>query len=326
MSLTAAECWIYAQTSGLDVDATMTVGATSIALTSPLVFTDALAAIGAHAIRRDGCGDLVDREPGLGREDLGDLRCEHRRRHHHVRRRAVGDDLALDFRIRKRQGDVDRVPHRSAVGKVHDFGAQRSQYERCTWLHVVGVDGSTQSRRAVEWAADHAALERRPLVLLHASPVTGPVSGMWLDQAGIDHVQLREAIRVEARAHLLAALQETCSTVLGGWDALRPVDVDYDAYLRYVGKANEVNTQRQLNSWGNITGAAKGFFKEGSRGYEALTKAEQAFRLFEMAMSVRAMGQKLFESQAVTGARLAADATGLFFDKTLDTEIGRAHV
>lgn len=70
---------------------------------------------------------------------------------------------------------------------------------------VVGVDGSTESRRAVEWAADHAALERRPLVLLHAAPVTGPVSGLWLDQAGIDHVQLREAIRVEARAHLLAA-------------------------------------------------------------------------------------------------------------------------
>lgn len=70
---------------------------------------------------------------------------------------------------------------------------------------VVGIDGSDDARRAAAWAADHAARERRPLVLLHATPATGPVSVMWLDQAGFDHVQVREAMRVEARGLLMAA-------------------------------------------------------------------------------------------------------------------------
>ena len=48
---------------------------------------------------------------------------------------------------------------------------------------VVGVDGSPSARRALAWAADQAACERRPITLVHA---VGPQGGVWMDQAGFD--------------------------------------------------------------------------------------------------------------------------------------------
>jgi nucleotide-binding universal stress UspA family protein len=44
---------------------------------------------------------------------------------------------------------------------------------------VVGVDGSTHSRVAVEWAARDAALRDLPLTIVHVMPAT--VTGSWID-------------------------------------------------------------------------------------------------------------------------------------------------
>lgn len=71
----------------------------------------------------------------------------------------------------------------------------------------------------------------------------------------------------------------------------------------------------QVGAFGDMTAAAKGFFKEKSAGYRALMAAEKVFRAFEFAMSVRAMVQDIAEtvsSVANSGARAtAAGAEGI---------------
>jgi len=67
----------------------------------------------------------------------------------------------------------------------------------------------------------------------------------------------------------------------------------------------------QVGLYGDMTHAAKGFFREGSDGYKALETAEKAFRAVEFALSVRAMAQDAIEtasSIAKSGARTATKA------------------
>ncbi len=47
--------------------------------------------------------------------------------------------------------------------------------------------------------------------------------------------------------------------------------------------------QAEVQSYGDMVSAAKGFFKEGSDGYQALQVAEQAYRAIQFAMSIQAM-------------------------------------
>lgn len=63
----------------------------------------------------------------------------------------------------------------------------------------------------------------------------------------------------------------------------------------------------RIDHYGNLISASKSFFDEGSKGYKALQTAEQVYRAFEFAMSVRAMVQKVTE----TGVKVAAEATGV---------------
>lgn len=65
----------------------------------------------------------------------------------------------------------------------------------------------------------------------------------------------------------------------------------------------------QIRSYGNLAGAAKNFFKEGSSGYKALQTAEQAFRVYELAMNAKVIAEKLLGITAVTTAKVAGDAT-----------------
>ncbi|WP_121251442.1 universal stress protein [Nocardioides ferulae] len=77
---------------------------------------------------------------------------------------------------------------------------------------VVGVDGSSGSRHALEWAAAQAQLENRPLVLVHALGVLPLVGSAWMDRAGIDHGRLIE----EERAAGHSVLAEAAAQVLAG--------------------------------------------------------------------------------------------------------------
>ncbi|EJL34126.1 hypothetical protein [Novosphingobium sp. AP12] len=71
------------------------------------------------------------------------------------------------------------------------------------------------------------------------------------------------------------------------------------------------NLTTQVGLYGDMASAAKGFFKQGSDGYQAMAVAEKAFRAVEFALSVRAMAQDAIEtasSIARSGARTATKA------------------
>lgn len=70
---------------------------------------------------------------------------------------------------------------------------------------VVGVDGSSSADHAIEWAAHAAALENRPLVLVHAAHLLGTGGSVWLDSTGIDHARLLEDVQAAGQALLSAA-------------------------------------------------------------------------------------------------------------------------
>lgn len=84
---------------------------------------------------------------------------------------------------------------------------------------VVGVDGSPSSTEAVAWAARQAALDHRPLTLLHAYHLE---NAAWVAQAGLD------------QSVILESLKESGTTVLGrarrAAHALAP-DIEVDEYI-----------------------------------------------------------------------------------------------
>ena len=67
---------------------------------------------------------------------------------------------------------------------------------------VVGVDGSESAAHALTWAADQAAAEQRPLVLVHAGPSPAPAGTGWMEAAGVDHHQVVTLLKDDARVLL----------------------------------------------------------------------------------------------------------------------------
>ncbi|WP_263973932.1 phage tail length tape measure family protein [Sphingomonas aliaeris] len=71
----------------------------------------------------------------------------------------------------------------------------------------------------------------------------------------------------------------------------------------------------QVAAYGDMVGAAKGFFKEGSKGYQALAAAEKVYRVAQFAMSLQAMIQNAAETLGFvansTARSAAAGAEGI---------------
>lgn len=63
-------------------------------------------------------------------------------------------------------------------------------------------------------------------------------------------------------------------------------------------QADRERAHAQVQYYGDMLGAAKGFFQEGSDGYRALQAAEAAWRVFSFTMSVQAMAQQAAETSA----------------------------
>lgn len=74
-------------------------------------------------------------------------------------------------------------------------------------------------------------------------------------------------------------------------------------YAQDMAAINERSARAQINNYANITGAAKSFFAEGTRGYKTLEAAENAFRIVQLASDL-AKGM----SAAVVG--IASQAQG----------------
>lgn len=70
---------------------------------------------------------------------------------------------------------------------------------------VVGVDGSSDSDRALDWAITQAVLEHRPLTLVHAMQVLGTGEAGWIDVSGVIESSRARALEAGGRAILTAA-------------------------------------------------------------------------------------------------------------------------
>ncbi|MBX9574547.1 MAG: phage tail length tape measure family protein [Caulobacteraceae bacterium] len=84
-------------------------------------------------------------------------------------------------------------------------------------------------------------------------------------------------------------------------------------------QAMRAQAQAEMGAYGDMAAAARGFFKEGSDGYQILQAAEQAFRLVQLAGMVQAMmldtqmtGTSVGNSLARGGALAAEGAARMF--------------
>lgn len=116
----------------------------------------------------------------------------------------------------------------------------------------------------------------------------------------------------------LAAGFDQASQSLGqfvnGFSKLAEMQADYDKARAAAGdNAGELaklelkNAKNQINAYGNITGAAKGFFKEGSKGYKAMEAAEQTFRAVQLALAIKDVAVKLGLMGTETAAVVATE-------------------
>src|SRR5262245_64606368 len=71
---------------------------------------------------------------------------------------------------------------------------------------VVGYDKTAVAGYALDWAADHAAREGRPLVVVHATGSLGTAGTTWLDQADPDTEPALIELRQQGQALLDKAI------------------------------------------------------------------------------------------------------------------------
>lgn len=71
--------------------------------------------------------------------------------------------------------------------------------------------------------------------------------------------------------------------------------------------ARTAQAAAEVNHYGNLASAAKGFFKAGSKGFQALEAAEKAFRAYELAVAIKNAAVKIGLIGAQTTAKVASD-------------------
>ncbi len=98
-------------------------------------------------------------------------------------------------------------------------------------------------------------------------------------------------------------------------------DTDPEKF-RLASVAQRESARAQVKSYGDITSAAKGYFKEGTAGYKVLQTTERAFRTVEMAMAVQSMVQSLAATSTKTTAVVAGkgfESAAMIGAATVDT-------
>lgn len=107
----------------------------------------------------------------------------------------------------------------------------------------------------------------------------------------------REVEQQESKLRLIEAAEKY------GKESTRYKDIEL--------RETQRNKQAEIRSYGDMAGAAKGFFKEKSLGYKVMQAAEMGFRLFEFAMSAKSIAVKAVETGAKIGLYGAETAAGV---------------
>jgi len=72
----------------------------------------------------------------------------------------------------------------------------------------------------------------------------------------------------------------------GAEDEFKAGKIDQETLSKKLAKLESKHARDQIGAFADITGSAKGFFKEGSKGYKSLQAAEQVFRAAELAQTI----------------------------------------
>lgn len=73
--------------------------------------------------------------------------------------------------------------------------------------------------------------------------------------------------------------------------------------------ATKKQAKAQIKAYGDMTQAAQGFFKKGSKGYEAMGAAVKVFRAFEMAQSAMSMMKQMTDMGSILAQFLGMETT-----------------
>tara|TARA_B100000674_G_scaffold292962_1_gene242953 strand:+ start:1 stop:3834 length:3834 start_codon:yes stop_codon:yes gene_type:complete len=145
---------------------------------------------------------------------------------------------------------------------------------------------------------------------------------------------VQQFLNTDFSSNAFEAFDELGRSLYGVADALDELADRQDAFNQLkaqegltaqdVAKINAKQAQNQISAYGDITGAAKGFFDQGSKGYQALQAAEQTFRVFEIAMAGKALAAKLLATQTATAATVASVAPTVAAESAKATAAGTA--
>lgn len=202
---------------------------------------------------------------------------------------------------------------------------------------AVGMSEQAQAALTVARLLDAAAIAQQRAAWADSSMLGTEVVAQYTAQAQA----LRDLAAAKAEAAALAQAERDKQTVQqfstagastdfsAGFDRssaalgvflqqfgkLVDIQAEYDAARKAAGsdtvqlaKVEAANLARQVNAYGNLIGAAKGYFKEGSTGYKVLGAAEKAFRATELALAIKSAAQKLGLIEGITVAKVAGDA------------------
>ena len=199
-------------------------------------------------------------------------------------------------------------------------------YER--WMDNAEASGRARIRKAAGEAGDgnSARAERGPRETLQ------PFSRVDIDPFVVrvadlvnplrliaDELQLIDGLARETAQGLASAFGESgralgdlLTTMTAYQSRMAEINLAESEGRRSAMQAERDRTTAQIANYGDMLGAAKGFFAEGSDGYRALQAAEAAYRVFQFAMSVQAMAMGAAETSAhvaQSGVKAAASTT-----------------
>jgi hypothetical protein len=141
-----------------------------------------------------------------------------------------------------------------------------------------------------------------------------------------DELKLIDGLAQDAARGMADAFGETgramgdLLTVMTGYQSrLAEINLAESEFRLNGAQADRERAMAQIQNYGDLTNAAKGFFKEGSDGYKVLHAAEQGYRLFQFAMAIQSM---MLDTQQTTssvgnsmtrGAAAAAEGAARIF-------------
>jgi tape measure domain-containing protein len=201
--------------------------------------------------------------------------------------------------------DIDADVWKKRIALAGDGTAAQkelqSQYD--TWyanqqkriLVDVDLTRATEMIKVME-VIDQAAQQAAASMESSFGRVGAAIGGMTTALTGYEHTQAAIA------AQLVSAVKDS------GGDQTKIQEANARAAASYA--------QAQVKAYGDMAGAAKGFFKENSTGYKVLEATEKAYRAVEMALAIEAMAKKIFFKETEVTANTALNATKLAGEAT----------